>query len=182
MTTALAVIDMQEWVFREPQRAAKLPGLIAGVNRALVAAETYGWPVYEIRTEWPHDRAAWSLRARKADQVILQAGSRDVVPAAGLCFPAHCEVVVKTRHSAFLKTDLEDRLNAKQVTRLLLAGCWLDGCVTQTAIDAYERNIETMILADAVASIDDVQGEFARRWANHLGDIPCVSLAEATGH
>jgi isochorismate hydrolase len=53
--------------------------------------------------------------------------------------------------------------------------------VTQTAIDAYERNIETAIISDAVASIDDTQGEFVRRWANHLGDVPHEPLAAICG-
>jgi nicotinamidase-related amidase len=179
MGTALAVIDMQAWMFREPDRAAKLPSLLVGINRALAEAQARSWIVFEIRTEWPPDPSAWSLRAQRAKAAVLQAGSVEVSPITGIDFPSTCDVVIKTRHSAFVGTDFEVRLRSRQVTRLLLAGCWLDGCITQTAIDAYERNIDVAVLTDAVASLDAERADFARRWAGHLGDISYVPLAEA---
>jgi maleamate amidohydrolase len=181
MTTALAVIDMQIWMFRTPERMAKLSKLITGVNRALEAAAAHSWLIYEIRTEWTNDPQAWSLRTRKDNEPVLLAGSRDVETVAGLLLPAGRDTVIKTRHSAFVRTDFEDRLKAKNVSLLLLAGGWLDGCVGQTAIDAYERDINTVILADAIASIDDARGDFVREWADHLGDIPCMPLDKAIG-
>jgi nicotinamidase-related amidase len=178
MTTALAVIDMQNWMFRTPERTAKLSQLVEGVNRALATAAALRWLVFEIRTEWPSAPTAWSLRAQRANATVLQAGSSDVQPVTGLNFPAQRETIIKTRHSAFVGTDFEHRLKTQNVVRLLIAGCWLDGCVTQTAIDGYERNIDTLVLADAVACINDAQAEFVRRWANHLGDVPYLPLAE----
>jgi nicotinamidase-related amidase len=119
MTTALAVIDMQVWMFRTPERAAKLPGVVAGVNRALAAADAQGWLVYEICTEWPNDPAKWSLRTRRDGQPALLAGSGEVETVEGLNFPPRREIVIKTRHSAFLWTNFEDDLKTKGATRLL---------------------------------------------------------------
>jgi nicotinamidase-related amidase len=182
MRTALAVIDMQDWMFRNPDRVAKLPPLINGINRALAEAGTRGWVVFEIRTEWPPDPSAWSLRAQRANAAVLLAGSADVLPVPGIRFPAARGIITKTRHSAFIGTDFEARLRSQDVSRLLLAGCWLDGCVTQTAIDAYERNIDVQVLTDAVASLDEARAEFARQWANHLCDIAYGPLAQAQQH
>ncbi|MEA2992166.1 MAG: hypothetical protein QOD40_1086 [Alphaproteobacteria bacterium] len=179
MTTALAVIDMQDWMFRTPERVARLAQLVEGVNLALGEATKRGWSVFEIRTEWPSDPSVWSLRAQRANAAVLQVGSADVVTVEGVEFPEPREVVIKTRHSAFIGTDFETRLKNRGTTRLLIAGCWLDGCVTQTAIDAYERNIDAIIIADAVACIDETRGKFVREWANSLGDIPYLPLAEA---
>jgi maleamate amidohydrolase len=179
MVTALAVIDMQVWMFRDADRASKLPQLVAGINRALAEAKTRGWIVFEIRTEWPPDSSTWSLRAQRANAAVLLTGSADVAPVPDIQFPAARAVVIKTRHSAFIGTDFEARLKNQDVTRLLLAGCWLDGCITQTAIDAYERNVDAVVLTDAAASLDTERADFARRWADHLGDIPYMPLAEA---
>ncbi len=179
MRTALAIIDMQDWMFRDPDRAAKLPPLVDGINRALAEAGAHNWIIFEIRTEWPPDPSAWSLRAQRANAAVLLTGSTDVTPVPGIHFPATRSAITKTRHSAFIGTDFEARLKCQDVSRLLLAGCWLDGCITQTAIDAYERNIDVQVLTDAVASLDEARAKFARQWANHLGDIAYGPLADA---
>jgi bifunctional isochorismate lyase/aryl carrier protein len=179
MTIALAVVDMQNWMFRSSEQMTKLPGLIQGVNNALAAAKWLDWLVFEIRTEWLNDRAEWPIRVQRNHESPPLAGSRDVETVAGVRLPAGREVLVKTRLSAFIWTNFEARIQRKNVARLYLTGCWLDGSICQTAIDAHERNIDTAILADAVASIDSSRSDFVRRWVAYLGEIPCIPLANA---
>jgi nicotinamidase-related amidase len=179
MTTVLAVLDMQNWMFQAPAEAAKLPVLVRGVNRALAAADALEWLIFEIRTEWPNDPDTWSIRAQRSHESVPLAGTAGVQSVTGLQFPSKREVVIKTRRSAFVWTNFEARLQRKRVTRLYLAGCWLDGSISLTAIDAHERNIDTAILADAVASVDDGHSHFVGRWIAHLGDIPCMPLDDA---
>jgi nicotinamidase-related amidase len=177
MTIALAVVDMQNWMFQSSEQMAKLPGLIQGVNDALAAAKWLDWLVFEIRTESSNDPEEWPIRARRNHEPPPLAGSRDVETVAGLQLPMEREVLVKTRLSAFTWTNFEARLQRKSVGRLYLTGCWLDGSICQTAIDSYERNIDAAILSDAVASIDSRRSDFVRQWIAYLGDIPCIPLA-----
>jgi bifunctional isochorismate lyase/aryl carrier protein len=179
MTIALAVVDIQNWMFRSSEQMAKLPSLIRRVNHALAAARRHDWLVFEIRTESSKDSKGWSIRTQRNHEPPPLAGSRDVETVAGLELPAEREVLVKTRLSAFIWTNFEARLQRKKVARLYLTGCWLDGSICQTAIDAYERNIDTAILADAVAGIDSTRSDFVRQWVAYLGDIPCIPLANA---
>src|ERR1700724_1383207 len=174
MTIALAVVGMQDWMFRSSEQRAKLPELIRGVNRALAAADRLHWLVFEVRTEWPNDPETWPIRVRRNHESPPLADSRDTETVPGVYLPGNRDILIKTRHSAFTWTNFEVRLQRKNVTRLYLSGCWLDGCICQTAIDAYERNIDTAILADAIASTDSGRADFVRQWIAHLGDTPCT--------
>ncbi|OCT13297.1 isochorismatase [Paenibacillus pectinilyticus] len=61
----------------------------------------------------------------------------------------------KTRYSAFCGTDLEQRLRARGIQELHLAGVCTDICVLHTAVDAYNKGFSLVIHADAVASFDE---------------------------
>lgn len=65
----------------------------------------------------------------------------------------HVEVV-KTRDSAFHRTDLRERLDRLQVAHLLLCGVSTHSCVAQTAMAAFAENLHVAIARDAVGSED----------------------------
>lgn len=60
----------------------------------------------------------------------------------------------KTRYSAFVGTDLELQLRAREITELHLVGVCTDICVLHTAVDAYNKGFNIVIHEDAVASFD----------------------------
>ncbi|ALS28428.1 isochorismatase family cysteine hydrolase [Paenibacillus cisolokensis] len=67
----------------------------------------------------------------------------------------------KTRYSAFCGTDLEQRLRARGITELHLAGVCTDICVLHTAVDAYNRGYAIVVHEDAVASFNPQGHEWA---------------------
>ena len=65
-------------------------------------------------------------------------------------------VLIKNVNSAFIGTDLEQRLRASSVTTVVLVGTTTDHCVSTTARMAGNLGFATYVVADATAT-------FARR-------------------
>jgi nicotinamidase-related amidase len=60
-------------------------------------------------------------------------------------------VFVKHGYTAFT-TEFENYLRGTQVERLVLCGIATDGCVLKSAVDAFERGVEPVVVTDACAS------------------------------
>jgi nicotinamidase-related amidase len=63
-------------------------------------------------------------------------------------------VVRKTRVGAFSTTDLEQQLNDRGITTLILAGVSTSGVVLSTVREAADRDYYIYVLADAIADRD----------------------------
>ena len=60
-------------------------------------------------------------------------------------------VFVKHGYTAFTP-EFENYLREQRVERLVLCGIATDGCVLKSAVDAFERGIEPLVVTDACAS------------------------------
>jgi bifunctional isochorismate lyase/aryl carrier protein len=180
MRAALAIIDMQAWMFRERSNAARLPRLTADVNAIAAAFAACDCTVYDVRTVWTRDPATWTLRCRRSNEPKLLEGTSDVEAVPGLALPPGTLRLDKQRNSAFVMTDFHRRLRSAGISRLFLTGCFDEACIGFTAIDAYERNIEPIIVADAVAEGDADLAHCMHRLTDMVGDIRRVSFADAT--
>jgi ureidoacrylate peracid hydrolase len=58
--------------------------------------------------------------------------------------------VEKTRFSGFFKTDLEERLRAAGIDRLVIGGVRSDFCVESTVRDAYFRDFDVRVPTEIV--------------------------------
>jgi nicotinamidase-related amidase len=63
-------------------------------------------------------------------------------------------VVRKTRVGAFSTTDLDQQLNDRGITTLILAGVSTSGVVLSTVREAADRDYRIYVLADASADRD----------------------------
>lgn len=61
-------------------------------------------------------------------------------------------LVRKTRYSAFVRTELEERLRALGVTTVLVTGVVMSQCVESTARDAYQNDFDVVLVADCAAA------------------------------
>lgn len=75
-------------------------------------------------------------------------------PENSLCDVVHAgaaPVFIKHGYTAFTP-EFEDHCRAQRIERLVLCGIATDGCVLKSAVDAFERGIEPVVVADACAS------------------------------
>ena len=62
--------------------------------------------------------------------------------------------MIKTRDSAFFRTELEDLLASRGIESIALAGVSTESCIATTAADAYARDLRVVLVDEAVASVD----------------------------
>lgn len=90
----------------------------------------------------------------------------------------HETVITKTVNSALIGTDLETRLQAAEITQLVIVGLVTNHCVSTTARMAANLGFETYIVADACACFDR-QGLNGEHYPADL--VHQISLASLQG-
>ncbi|GAB3855918.1 isochorismatase family protein [Dactylosporangium cerinum] len=147
----LLVHDMQRYfVDRFPAGTAPTVDLVANTVRARQLARRHGLPV--LYTAQPgrmsradrgllHDLWGPGMSDDPAEHAIIA----DLTPGPGE------PVVTKHRYSAFHRTDLAEHLTRLGRDQIIVCGVFAHiGCLL-TACDAYSRDIEVFLVADAVA-------------------------------
>lgn len=171
---ALAIIDMQRWMFRLPERAAQLDALVPVINTLVADFAAAGLPVFDIRVVHAADRSNWSRLMLKYDEPCLIRGTADVELVDGLKMPGSTRFLSKTANSAFLRTDFENQLRALNVDKLVLAGAFIDGCVGLTAADAAQRGFEAVIVEDAIAYCNERHRAAIIEWLKDMYELTTV--------
>jgi nicotinamidase-related amidase len=174
---ALAIIDMQRWMFRLPERAAQLAVLVPTVNRLAAQFAASGLPVFDVRVVHKADRSTWSRLMLKYDYACMIEGTADAEPVDGLDLPVSARMVFKPVNSAYFKTDFEEQLRALQVERLVLAGAFIDGCVGLTAADAAQRGFEVVVVEDAIAYRDERHRDMMIEWLVSMYELTVSKAA-----
>lgn len=149
--TALVVIDMQNCYLERPPLDERRVDLVAAVNELVDEAVEHHAPVFTVRTEHQADRSTWTLNMLEDDQGFAFRGDRDAQLLDELHRDGTTEVV-KTRDSAFLRTDLAVRLETADVDTIVICGVSTHTCVLATAADAYALNFDVILATDAISS------------------------------
>lgn len=161
----LLVIDVQRafddpaWEERNnPDAEARICGLLAAWRAA-------GAPVVHVR----HESASSDGRFRRGTAAFEFKPEAEPLPGE--------PVVEKRVNSAFVGTDLEERLRADRAEKVVVAGLTTDHCCSSTARMADDLGFETWFIADATATharggfdaetmhrtaLASLDGEFAR--------------------
>jgi nicotinamidase-related amidase len=138
---------------------ARLPALRAAISDC----QERGVPVIYVNDR--HGRWDGDAPGLVRDAVAGPGGdvASAVAPRPGEPF------LLKSRYSAFDRTELELLLRELEIERLLLAGATTEGCIVQTGIDARELGFKVTIVAPACAAIDErlerISLEYAQRVA-----------------
>jgi nicotinamidase-related amidase len=133
---------------------------------------------HEILTVYVNDNHGdWTAGRSQLSRWALEGTDRGVVepilPADDVPF------LVKARHSVFYETQLEYLLRHTGVDRVVLVGQVTEQCIFYSALDAYVRHFEVVILRDAVAHIHKDLADAALRMMerNMRAQIVCSSDA-----
>jgi ureidoacrylate peracid hydrolase len=80
--------------------------------------------------------------------------------------------VVKTRYSAFFGTSLDELLRSRGLETVLVLGLTTNVCVQSTARDAWQRDYETITVADCCAEIGAGSHDASLAWtARNFGAV-----------
>ena len=137
MDAALILVDIQEGIGREGRNN---PGAEQQAARLLARWREMGRPVIHVQHMSTEPESL--LRPELPGNAI----KAEVRPAGGE------PVVQKQVNSAFIGTDLEERLRAQGIERLVIAGLTSDHCVSSTARMAGDLGFDVYVVTDATAA------------------------------
>lgn len=149
----LLVHDMQEYFVRTlpPQPAADL---VRNVTDLVGLCREAGIPVAYTAQPGRMTRADRGLLADLWGRGMTDA-EEDRRIVASLAPKDGDRVYTKWRYSGFFRTDLERDLRDMGRDQLILCGVYAHIGVLATAMDAYSRDVETFLVADALADFDE---------------------------
>ena len=153
MATALLILDMQNYFFQTAQKKAGYRDLVSSLNQLIRVFDHEGdAEIYNIVSIHKADRSTWSRNMLRHNKGCLLEGTYDTEVVKDLLISRKQFVIPKTRHSAFVRTDLERRLRNNGVDRVVLSGVYTHGCVALSAIDAWSLDFEVVIATDCIFS------------------------------
>ncbi|MFI6522135.1 isochorismatase family protein [Spirillospora sp. NPDC050679] len=145
----LLIHDMQNY-FLDAFAGDPLPTLLDNIARLRAAARRAGVPVvYSAQpgAQTPEQRGL--LSDFWGDGIGAAPRERQIVDALA---PADGDVVItKWRYSAFVRTDLADRLLPAGRDQLIITGVYAHIGLQATAVEAFSRDVRPFLVADAVA-------------------------------
>ncbi|WKX74149.1 isochorismatase family protein [Streptomyces sp. XD-27] len=150
---ALLVHDMQRY-FLAPYAGAPVPEMTANIARLTEAARERGIPVFY--TAQPGRQAAADrglLTEFWGDGIgaVIDSDPEAVDIVAALA-PAEADtVLVKWRYSAFQRSTFAEQLAALGRDQLLITGVYAHIGCQATAVEAFMRDVQPFLVADAVA-------------------------------
>jgi isochorismate hydrolase len=160
---ALLVHDMQHYFLRaipEPLRGQ----LIANAARLRRACATAGMPVaYTAQPGDMTERERGLLKDFWGPGMTATAQDRQIVEP--LAPGPEDWSLTKWRYSAFHKSDLLDRLRANGRDQLVICGVYAHVGVLASAVEAFTNDIETFLVADAVADFSEAYHQSALKYA-----------------
>jgi bifunctional isochorismate lyase/aryl carrier protein len=158
---AMLVHDMQRYFMRPyaPLESPMAPA-VANIARLAEACRAAGVPVFYTAQEVRQDRRDRGLQADLWGPGMTDPDSHQ--PILPELAPAPGDIVlVKHRYSAFQRSNLEPLLRARGRDQLIICGVYAHiGCLL-TAADAFMRDVEPFMAADALADFSRARHDMA---------------------
>ncbi len=149
MDTALLVIDVQNYFFK-PDSGAFLeaaPKILPAVNSMVRAAERLGWTIVATTHRDPSDTG--NLMSVHWPRMPV---GEECSLFEGLILPRTAFHKAKEYYSAFFRTDLEDILRRRGVTKVVTCGVMTHLCVDTTVRHAFMLGFRPTVVSDACCS------------------------------
>jgi nicotinamidase-related amidase len=166
--TALIVIDVQR-AFDEWEAAGKRrnnPEAVARIVELLGAFRDSSTPVFHIRHQSTRPNSSF---APGSTGYPVKDEAREIEGEP---------VIVKQVHSAFIGTDLENRLRAADIKTVVICGATTNHCVETTTRMAGNLGFRAQLVRDATSTFDRVGPDGD---AHSAEDIHAMTLANLNG-
>jgi nicotinamidase-related amidase len=166
--TALIVIDVQR-AFDEWEAAGKRrnnPEAVARIVELLGAFRDSSTPVFHIRHESSRPNSSF---APGSTGYPVKDEAREIKGEP---------IIVKQVHSAFIGTDLENRLRAADIKTVVICGATTNHCVETTTRMAGNLGFRAQLVRDATWTFDRVGPDGD---AHSAEDIHTMTLANLNG-
>jgi ureidoacrylate peracid hydrolase len=157
---AVLVIDVQP-IFVGLPLYPPVDGVLQRLQTFIVQARSAGATIVNVRIAIPKELLSdvWEAQygADFAQHISPESPLTQFHPDFA---PALADlVVVKTRYSAFVGTQLESMLRMSGVKTVVVAGLTADVCVGSTARDAFQRDFHVITLSDCTAEMTQARYE-----------------------
>ena len=86
-------------------------------------------------------------------KTMFVAGSEGASLTPELCGIPHVKFVAKNNYSCFTKSTLLSTLQEADIDEVYICGINTDYCVFATALDSFQHEFQTFVIADAVTSV-----------------------------
>lgn len=161
---ALLVHDMQRYFLAAfGTDVAPLAPAVANIARLIAYCRAQGIPVFYTAQRGNQDRGDRGLQADLWGPGMRAIGEHEAI--IDVLAPADGDhVLVKHRYSAFQRSNLETMMRARGRDQLLVTGVYAHIGCTATVVEAFQRDIETFIAADAVADFSRADHDHALYW------------------
>jgi nicotinamidase-related amidase len=151
---ALLIIDMQKGLFnRPPGPIYKETRLLGNINSLINRANSAEAPVIYVH----HSNDSWL--AKESDNWQFH---------PSLLPPREEQIIQKLGSNAFWETDLQEKLNALNVKKLVIVGVLTQGCVQQTCIGAKDLSYQTVLVEDGHSNFEENAPELIQEWNEKL--------------
>ncbi|MFD4179981.1 isochorismatase family protein [Rhodococcus sp. NPDC058514] len=161
----LLIHDVQEYFIRAFDRhSSPITDVISNITRLRRAAYSAGVPV--VYTAQPGNQSP-EQRALLMDfwGAGITGDSTDTAVVAALAPGPHDLTLTKWRYSAFVKTELGERMSRWGRDQLIVTGVYAHiGCLA-TAMDAFMRDIQPFLAYDGVADFSRADHTAAMTYA-----------------
>lgn len=140
--TALIIIDVQDGLDDPYWGRRNNPDAEKNMARLLAAWRTKGRPILHVQhmSTNPNSPLRPNLPGNAIKRIVAPQGNEPVIR--------------KTVNSAFIGTDLEDRLRAQDIQAVVIVGLTTNHCVETTARMAGNLGFTTLVVDDATATFD----------------------------
>lgn len=180
MRPALLVIDLQRWFLEvgPAEKLARVAKLIANTNALIDSFQDRDLPVVRILTIHQADGSTWNQWMKEHSTPRLIEGTSEAEEHPDVHRRDTDIVVRKTRHSAFIRTELEETLRAHGVDTVVVAGFATNACVGLTTIEAYERDFKIILAGDAILGTSQEEGRLMLDYLRDRFGVEAVSHAK----
>jgi nicotinamidase-related amidase len=175
---AIFVIDMLNDCFGHAELDRMRVALCSSINQLTTFARTNGFPVIWVRQEFEPDLSDAFLDMKSENIRMFIKGTPGPLILDELERSDSDTEIVKKRYSMFYGTAIESLLQELDADPLVLAGVNTHACIRTTAIDAYQRDFQVIIVRDCVASKDLEHHEISLDYMNG-GIARVMTLGEA---